>query len=176
MAKRHITKHDREVDRKNLSHARGAKKHHKRHEHITKHDREIDRENLEHARHKRHHDPRHVTAHDRKVDRENLEHARRSRHDSRHDSRHESRHESEMNERMGYKRAMAENARAYDMIDSDFGAPALLPQNVIQRYWPMSSHEMGGHERYMPDLFDAANEQMHADDRELKRITGPRKY
>lgn len=59
------------------------------------------------------------------------------------------------------------------MIREDMSAPALLPQRIIERYWPSAvNYDMG----YVDDLFYGAQKQMHEDYDGLRREMKPGKY
>lgn len=67
----------------------------------------------------------------------------------------------------GYK---AHNA---GMISEDRHAPALLPQHVIEKYWPVAhNYHMG----MVDDLFDGVQRQLHQDYNDLGREMSPKKY
>jgi hypothetical protein len=111
-----------------------------------------------------------------------------------HQSRRDRRHESEgMKRRMdnsdpvpntvsglerreayaGHKESRRMMARDGAMISEDMSAPALLPQRVIDQYWPKAhNYNMG----YVEDLFYGAQKQMHEDYDDLGREMEPKKY
>lgn len=59
------------------------------------------------------------------------------------------------------------------MINDDMSAPALLPQHVIEKYYP-AGHMYGMH--MVDDLFDGVQKQMHEDARDFKKAFSPKKY
>lgn len=59
------------------------------------------------------------------------------------------------------------------MIKEDWNAPALLPQQVMQKYWEKGPYKMRG---YMDDLFEGVQKQMREDAADFERELGPRKY
>ena len=59
------------------------------------------------------------------------------------------------------------------MIKEDMSAPALLPQHVIEKYWPNAYND---HMGYVDDLFYGAQKQMHEDYKDLGREMKPKKY
>lgn len=73
----------------------------------------------------------------------------------------------------GYKESRSMMARDGAMIREDFSAPALLPRNVIDEYWPRANNY---HMGYVEDLFYGAQKQMHEDYDDLGRAMGPKKY
>lgn len=73
----------------------------------------------------------------------------------------------------GYKESRRMQARDGAMIREDMSAPALLPRNVIDEYWPKAhNYHMG----YVDDLFYGAQKQMHEDYADLGREMKPGKY
>lgn len=59
------------------------------------------------------------------------------------------------------------------MIHEDRRAPSLLPQQVIERYWPTGGYHVGG----VPnDLFNGVQIQLDEDGTDMRRELGPRKY
>lgn len=59
------------------------------------------------------------------------------------------------------------------MIHEDRSAPCLLPQGVIEKYWPAGGYHIG----YAPqDLFGGAQVQMKEDGADLRRENKPKKY
>lgn len=73
----------------------------------------------------------------------------------------------------GYKESRKMMARDGAMIREDMSAPALLPQRVIEQYWPRAhNYNMG----YVDDLFYGAQKQMHEDYDDLGREMRPGKY
>ena len=73
----------------------------------------------------------------------------------------------------GYKESRRMMARDGAMIREDMSAPALLPQRVIDEYWPKAhNYNMG----YVDDLFYGAQKQMHEDYEDLGREMKPGKY
>jgi hypothetical protein len=73
----------------------------------------------------------------------------------------------------GYKESRKMMARDGAMIKEDMSAPALLPRNVIDEYWPKAvNYDMG----YVDDLFYGAQKQMHEDYDDLRREMKPGKY
>jgi hypothetical protein len=73
----------------------------------------------------------------------------------------------------GYKESRRMMARDGAMIREDMSAPALLPRNVIEEYWPKAANYNMG---YVEDLFYGAQKQMHEDYDDLGRELGPKKY
>lgn len=74
---------------------------------------------------------------------------------------------------VGYKESRRMMARDGAMIREDMSAPALLPQRVIEQYWPRAhNYNMG----YVDDLFYGAQKQMHEDYEDLGREMRPGKY
>ncbi len=73
----------------------------------------------------------------------------------------------------GYKESRKMMARDGAMIKEDMSAPALLPRQVIDQYWPKAmNYNMG----YVEDLFYGAEKQMHEDYKDLGREMKPKKY
>lgn len=73
----------------------------------------------------------------------------------------------------GRKESRRMMARDGAMIKEDMSAPALLPQRVIDQYWPKAhNYHMG----YVDDLFYGAQKQMHEDYDDLGREMEPKKY
>ncbi len=73
----------------------------------------------------------------------------------------------------GYKESRRMMARDGAMIREDMSAPALLPRQVIDEYWPKAhNYSMG----YVDDLFYGAQKQMHEDYDDLRRELSPGKY
>lgn len=73
----------------------------------------------------------------------------------------------------GYKESRRMMARDGAMIREDMSAPALLPQRIIDEYWPKAvNYDMG----YVDDLFYGAQKQMHEDYDDLRREMRPGKY
>lgn len=73
----------------------------------------------------------------------------------------------------GYKESRKMMARDGAMIKEDMSAPALLPRNVIDQYWPKAANYNMG---YVDDLFYGAQKQMHEDYDDFGREMGPKKY
>lgn len=65
-------------------------------------------------------------------------------------------------------------ARDGGMINADMSAPALLPQGVIDKYWPrVNDYSLG----YVPqDLFQGVQKQRNDDNSDLRRVSSPKKY
>ena len=65
--------------------------------------------------------------------------------------------------------------REYGMdFHEDMSAPANMPRNVMDKYWPetpMSPMGMLGE-----DLFSGAQKQMHEDNNDMRKIMDPKKY
>lgn len=147
-SKRHLSHHDRMVDRENLMHGHQGKRH------LSKHDREVDRENLMHAHHERgrhgyqygsvsHHSPDKVH---KMRDKFNDE----MRHDS--ESYQMGPYPYDRQEQSAYRRgksmgeghyAGAEPRRRQEMADAgmiheDHRAVANLPQEVRYNPYPMN--------------------------------------
>ena len=80
---------------------------------------------------------------------------------------------SERRAYMGGKESRKMIARDGAMIREDMGAPALLPQRIIEQYWPRSTNYSMG---YVDDLFYGVQKQMHEDYDDLAREIGPKKY
>lgn len=59
------------------------------------------------------------------------------------------------------------------MISEDKSAPCLLPQHVIEKYYP-AGHMYGMN--MVDDLFDGAQKQLHEDSADFKRAYSPKKY
>lgn len=73
----------------------------------------------------------------------------------------------------GYKESRKMMARDGAMIREDMSAPALLPRNVIDQYWPKApNYDMS----YVDDLFYGAQKQMHEDYDDLRREEKAGKY
>lgn len=73
----------------------------------------------------------------------------------------------------GYKESRRMMARDGAMIREDMSAPALLPRNTIDAYWPKAiNYNMG----YVDDLFYGAQKQMHEDYDDMRRELKPGKY
>ncbi len=72
----------------------------------------------------------------------------------------------------GYKESRKMMARDGAMIKEDMSAPALLPRNVIDEYWPRANNY---HMGYVEDLFYGAQKQMHEDYDDLGREMGHKK-
>lgn len=60
-----------------------------------------------------------------------------------------------------------------NMINDDWGAPALLPRHVIDKAYPERGHYMG---YGMPDLYTGVEQQINEDGMELGHINKPKKY
>src|SRR4249920_2262623 len=60
----------------------------------------------------------------------------------------------------GFKESRRMMARDGAMIREDMSAPALLPRNVIDEYWPRAANY---HMGYVDDLFYGAQKQIHED-------------
>lgn len=60
------------------------------------------------------------------------------------------------------------------MINDDMSAPALLPQHVIEKYYP-AGHQYGMN-MMVDDLFDGVQKQMHEDAMDFKKAYSPKKY
>jgi hypothetical protein len=73
----------------------------------------------------------------------------------------------------GYKESRRMMARDGAMIREDMSAPALLPQRVIDEYWPKAANYNMG---YVDDLFYGAQKQMHEDYDDLRREAKAGKY
>jgi|GEM_PF-2061992 len=73
----------------------------------------------------------------------------------------------------GYKESRRMVARDGAMIREDMSAPALLPQRVIDEYWPRAANY---HMGYVDDLFYGAQKQMHEDYADFGREMEPKKY
>jgi len=73
----------------------------------------------------------------------------------------------------GYKESRRMMARDGAMIREDMSAPALLPRNVIDEYWPRAANY---HMGYVDDLFYGAQKQMHEDYADFGREMEPKKY
>jgi hypothetical protein len=73
----------------------------------------------------------------------------------------------------GYKESRRMMARDGAMIREDMSAPALLPKNVIDEYWPRAANY---HMGYVDDLFYGAQKQMHEDYADFGREMDPKKY
>lgn len=73
----------------------------------------------------------------------------------------------------GYKQSRKMMARDGAMIREDRSAPALLPRNVIDEYWPRAANYNMG---YVDDLFYGAQKQMHEDYEDLHFEMRPGKY
>lgn len=69
------------------------------------------------------------------------------------------------------KRMMARDGA---MISADMSAPALLPQGVIDKYWPrINDYSLG----YVPnDLFQGVQRQRSEDNSDLRKAAKPNKY
>ena len=74
---------------------------------------------------------------------------------------------------VGYKESRRMMARDGAMIREDMAAPALLPRNVIDEYWPRAANY---HMGYVDDLFYGAQKQMHEDYEDIGREMKPGKY
>jgi hypothetical protein len=74
---------------------------------------------------------------------------------------------------VGYKESRRMMARDGAMIREDMSAPALLPRNVIDEYWPRAANY---HMGYVDDLFYGAQKQMHEDYADFGREMEPKKY
>jgi hypothetical protein len=59
------------------------------------------------------------------------------------------------------------------MINDDMSAPALLPQHVIEKYYP-SGYEHNMH--MVDDLYDGVQKQLHEDGRDFRRAMSPKKW
>jgi len=59
------------------------------------------------------------------------------------------------------------------MIHDDWGAPALLPQRVIDRDWPKAGNYMNYGEE---DLFIGVQKQLNEDGQDMRREFKPGKY
>lgn len=64
-------------------------------------------------------------------------------------------------------------SRDSGMIKDDWNAPALLPQHVIERYWPTAYNRNMG---YVDSLFNGVQKQLHEDYDDLHQIMEPKKY
>lgn len=73
----------------------------------------------------------------------------------------------------GNKESRRMIARDGAMISEDMTAPALMPQRIIESYWPRSDNN---HMGYVDDLFYGVQKQMHEDYDDLGRELGPKKY
>ena len=114
--------------------------------------------------HKKHHE--HITKHDREIDRENLMHGHKAKHHS-----HHSKHDDPPK---GHHKMMHHDGQSsYGMISEDMSAPANLPRNVVERYWPEGHHYMEGQ---VPDLFMGVQKQLNEDGMDLRREMKPKKY
>ena len=71
---------------------------------------------------------------------------------------------------VGYKESRRMMARDGAMIREDMAAPALLPRNVIDEYWPRAANY------HVDDLFYGAQKQMHEDYEDFGREMKPGKY
>ncbi len=56
--------------------------------------------------------------------------------------------------------------QAGSMLSEDMSAPALLPQNVIDRYFPKAGYGIDGGYK---DLFGGVQDQLHVDSSDLKK-------
>ncbi len=63
--------------------------------------------------------------------------------------------------------------QAGSMLSEDMSAPALLPQNVIDRYFPDASYGMSGGYK---DLFDGVQDQLKMDRLGLNKAFFPKKF
>ena len=61
-----------------------------------------------------------------------------------------------------------------NMIKDDMSAPALLPQHVIEKYWPVAHSYHTG--MIDADLFDGAQKQLAKDGADMKKAFKPGKY
>lgn len=59
------------------------------------------------------------------------------------------------------------------MIHDDIHAPCMLPQHVIEKYWPASEHSPLG---MVDNLFTGVSKQMKEDYNDLRREMYPKKY
>jgi hypothetical protein len=59
------------------------------------------------------------------------------------------------------------------MLREDYSAPALLPQEVVNRVFPSGQSYMGDR---VADLFMGVQKQLKADSADLRRATKPAKY
>ena len=73
----------------------------------------------------------------------------------------------------GRKESRFMMARDGAMIREDMSAPALMPRNVIDEYWPKAPN---GHMGYVDDLFYGVQRQMGKDNADFGRIMEPKKY
>lgn len=63
--------------------------------------------------------------------------------------------------------------RHHSMINDDYNAPANLPQQVMEKYWPIShNYNMG----YVEDLFYGADRQLREDYNDFGKEESPKKY
>jgi len=59
------------------------------------------------------------------------------------------------------------------MITDDWGAPALLPRQVMDKEWPAAEHYMNYGE---PDLFTGVTRQIGEDAAGMRKVAKPHKY
>lgn len=72
----------------------------------------------------------------------------------------------------GHEESAHMMARDAGMIREDWSQPCLLPAGVHDRQWPRA----GGYRHYQaPDLFSAAQSQLHEDERDFEREFKPTK-
>lgn len=64
--------------------------------------------------------------------------------------------------------------RGYNMIDDDYSAPALLPRQVRDEYYPKMDYVMGMNQ--IGSLFSGEQEMMDADRRDMRKVFKPQKY
>ncbi len=73
----------------------------------------------------------------------------------------------------GKKESRFMMARDGAMLREDMSAPALMPRQVIDEYWPKAPN---GHMGYVDDLFYGVQRQMGKDNEDFGRIMDPKKY
>jgi hypothetical protein len=59
------------------------------------------------------------------------------------------------------------------VFHEDMSAPALMPREVRDQYWPKSANENMG---YVDDLFEGVQKQMHKDSSDFRKIMDPKKW
>lgn len=83
-----------------------------------------------------------------------------------------------MDERKGMMRrdsGETEGMKKYGggMIHDDMSAPDLLPRHVIDQYWSKAPEYNRG---YVEDLYKGVQNQMHEDERDMRKIAKAGKY
>jgi hypothetical protein len=73
----------------------------------------------------------------------------------------------------GHEESKKQKAMDHALIHEDHKAPALLPQHVIDTYWPTAYNT---HMGMVDDLFSGSQKQLHEDYNDLGREMNPKKY